>query len=104
MSDEEIKRGIDLLEEEEQETKEPDMYKVVLLNDNYTPREFVVEMLATVFRKSAAAAMKIMMTAHTTGRSVVGLYTLDIAQTKVSQARQQAKKKGYPLKFVVEGA
>lgn len=94
----------DVLEKPEEKVKEPELYKVVLLNDDYTPREFVVEILVQVFRKSGTDAHKIMMTAHRSGRATVGVYTYDIATTKVSQARNKAKENGYPLKFVVEPA
>jgi len=93
-----------VLEKQKHETKQPEMYKVVLLNDDYTPREFVVEILIRIFRKSASDAQVIMMRAHRGGKSVVGIYTYDIATTKVSQVRQKARASGYPLKMVVEGA
>ena len=94
----------DVIEREDQDTKEPDMYKVVLLNDDFTPREFVVEVLVQIFHKSASDAWRLMMSAHTGGKATVGLYTYDIANTKVAQVKQKAKKHGYPLSLVVEGA
>jgi ATP-dependent Clp protease adaptor protein ClpS len=86
------------------EAKKPEMYKVVLLNDDFTPREFVVELLKKVFRRSTGDAKRIMLTAHTSGKATVGTYTYDIATTKVSEARRMAKDAGYPLRFKVEGA
>ena len=94
----------ELLEEVEKELKEPDMYKVVLHNDDYTTKEFVVEVLQIVFHKPAIEATKIMMDVHKRGKGVVGVYTWDIAQTKVAQVRQMAKEREFPLKCSVEPA
>lgn len=93
-----------VLEREDVKVKKPSMYKVVLLNDDFTPREFVVLILTEIFRKSASDAYRIMMSAHRSGKAVVGVYTYDIANTKVVQARARAKEYEYPLKLVVEGA
>jgi ATP-dependent Clp protease adaptor protein ClpS len=98
------RHGDELLEDVEKETKEPDMYKVVLHNDDYTTKEFVVEVLQTVFHKQAIEATKIMMDVHKRGKGVVGVYTWDIAQTKVVQVRQMAKAREFPLKCTVEPA
>jgi ATP-dependent Clp protease adaptor protein ClpS len=94
----------ELLEDADQELKEPSMYKVVLHNDDYTTKEFVVEVLRTVFHKPAVEATKIMMDVHKKGRGVVGVYTWDIAQTKVAQVHQMAKEREFPLKCSVEPA
>jgi len=94
----------ELLEEVEKELKEPDMYKVVLHNDDYTTKEFVVEVIQIVFHKPAIEATKIMMDVHKRGKGVVGVYTWDIAQTKVAQVRQMAKEREFPLKCSVEPA
>jgi ATP-dependent Clp protease adaptor protein ClpS len=94
----------ELLEEVEKETKEPDMYKVVLHNDDYTTKEFVVEVLQIVFHKPAIEATRIMMDVHKRGKGVVGVYTWDIAQTKVAQVRQMANEREFPLKCTVEPA
>lgn len=96
--------GTDLKTKPRQHVKEPDMYKVVLMNDDYTPKEFVVDILVGIFAKSRSDAWRTMMSAHQTGRSVVGTYTYDIAYTKVNQTRQKAKDEGYPLQMTVEGA
>jgi ATP-dependent Clp protease adaptor protein ClpS len=96
--------GTDLLTRENIEIKEPNMYKVLLLNDHYTTKEFVVAILIQVFNKTTIASWEIMLTAHTTGKAVVGLYTYDIARTKVSQAKNMAKAEDYPLKLIIEGA
>jgi ATP-dependent Clp protease adaptor protein ClpS len=94
----------ELLEEVEKKLKEPDMYKVVLHNDDYTTKEFVVEVLQTVFKKPAIEATKIMMDVHKKGRGVVGVYTWDIAQTKVAQVHRLAKEQEFPLKCTIEAA
>ena len=94
----------ELLEEVEKELKEPDLYKVVLHNDDYTTKEFVVEVIQVVFHKPAIEATKIMMDVHKRGKGVVGVYTWDIAQTKVAQVRQMAKEREFPLKCSVEPA
>jgi ATP-dependent Clp protease adaptor protein ClpS len=94
----------ELLEETEKELKEPDMYKVVLHNDDYTTKEFVVEVLRIVFHKPAIEATRIMMDVHKRGKGIVGVYTWDIAQTKVAQVRQMAKEQEFPLKCSVEPA
>jgi ATP-dependent Clp protease adaptor protein ClpS len=94
----------ELLEEVEKKLKEPDMYKVVLHNDDYTTKEFVVEVLQTVFQKPAIEATKIMMDVHKKGRGVVGVYTWDIAQTKVAQVHRLAKEQEFPLKCTIESA
>jgi len=94
----------ELLEEAEKEVKEPDMYNVVLHNDDYTTREFVVEVLQIVFNKPAIEATKIMLDVHRKGRGVVGVYTWDIAQTKVAAVHRMAKEREYPLKCTIEAA
>lgn len=92
----------ELLEEVEKELKEPDMYNVVLHNDDYTTREFVVEVLQVVFHKPAIEATRIMLDVHKKGRGVVGVYTWDIAQTKVATVHKMAKEREYPLKCTIE--
>ena len=82
--------------------KEPDLYKVVMLNDNYTTMEFVVEILIEIFGKTEADARKIMLAVHKQGRGVAGVYVYDIAISKVEQVERKAKEKGFPLKCVVE--
>lgn len=88
----------------EPKTKEPELYKVILHNDHYTTKIFVIEILVTVFRKSSMDANAIMLRAHRSGKAVVGVFTLDIARTKVAQAMKMAKENEYPLRLTVEGA
>ena len=92
----------ELLSRDEEELKEPGEYAVVLLNDNYTTREFVVEVLQMVFHKNPGEAKRIMLNVHHKGRGVVGAYTWDIANTKADQVHSIAKQYDYPLKCVVE--
>src|SRR4030042_6841906 len=92
----------ELLEEAEKELKEPDMYNVVLHNDDYTTREFVVEVLQVGFHKPAIEATRIMLDVHKKGRGVVGVYTWDIAQTKVATVHKMAREREYPLKCTIE--
>jgi ATP-dependent Clp protease adaptor protein ClpS len=96
--------GTDLKTKPREDVKEPEMYKVLLLNDDFTPKEFVVEVLMTIFHKNRSTAWKTMLTAHQTGHSVAGVYTYDIAITKVNESRKKAKEEGYPLQFRIEGA
>ncbi len=85
-----------------EEVKEPDMYRVILLNDDYTTTDFVVEILVTIFHKPPIEAAKIMMDVHKKGRGMVGLYTYDIAATKIAQVHIVAREREYPLKCIME--
>jgi ATP-dependent Clp protease adaptor protein ClpS len=80
----------------------PKLYKVLLHNDNYTPMEFVVLVLREVFAKSEADAMAIMLHAHTHGMVVAGVYTFEIAETKVEQTMALADQNGFPLLCTLE--
>lgn len=82
--------------------KKPKMYKVLLLNDDYTTMEFVVEVLIEVFHKSSADATQIMLDVHQKGKGIVGAYTYDIASTKIAQVEQMAAKRDFPLVAVME--
>lgn len=94
----------DVKEKSREQVKEPEMYRVVLHNDDYTTMEFVVEVLVRVFRKTVMDATKIMLAVHKHGRGHVGVYTYDIAATKVQQVRRMAREREYPLKCTVEKA
>jgi len=83
---------------------EPVRYKVLLHNDDYTTMEFVVEILMGIFHKSLVEAEQIMFNIHRVGKAVCGTYTYDIAQTKVYQVKQLAKKSGFPLLATLEEA
>ncbi|NLL05229.1 MAG: ATP-dependent Clp protease adaptor ClpS [Clostridiaceae bacterium] len=82
--------------------EKPKMYKVILLNDDYTTMDFVVEVLVEVFHKSPADATQIMLDVHQKGKGIVGAYTYDIASTKIAQVEQMAATREYPLVAVME--
>ena len=82
--------------------EQPRLYKVVLLNDDYTPREFVVQVLKAVFRTTEDQAYRIMMTAHQRGVCVVATFTRDIAESKATEATDMGRQKGYPLAVSTE--
>jgi len=83
-------------------TERPRLHKVILLNDDYTPREFVVTVLKGVFRMSEEQANRVMMTAHQRGLCVVAVFTRDIAESKATEATELGHQKGYPLVFTTE--
>jgi ATP-dependent Clp protease adaptor protein ClpS len=87
-----------------QEVSEPKMYRVILHNDDYTTMEFVVEVLISVFRKPAAEATRIMLDVHKKGAGICGVYTYDIANTRVAMVHQLAKKREFPFKCTIEEA
>lgn len=93
-----------VVEKQKEKVKEPDMYRVVLHNDDYTTMEFVVEVLVKVFKKTVVQATSIMLDVHRKGQGQVGVYTYDIAQTKVKQVRQMAREREFPLKCTMEKA
>jgi ATP-dependent Clp protease adaptor protein ClpS len=83
-------------------TERPKLHKVILVNDDYTPREFVVSVLKAEFRMTAEQAHKVMITAHRRGVCVVAVFTKDIAETKATRATDAGRAKGYPLLFTTE--
>ena len=87
---------------EEAKEKYPPMYKILLLNDDFTPMEFVIEVLKIFFHMNQEQATRIMLKVHTEGVGVCGVYTSDIANTKVSQVIEFAKKNQHPLRCVME--
>ena len=80
----------------------PPLYKVILLNDDFTPREFVVIVLKAVFNMGEEIAHRVMLTAHQKGACVIAVYTRDVAETKAKEATEMGKAKGYPLFFTTE--
>lgn len=80
----------------------PKLHKVILVNDDYTPREFVVRILKGEFRMTEDQATKVMLTAHQRGVCVVAVFTRDVAETKATRATDAARAKGYPLLFTTE--
>jgi len=83
-------------------TERPRLHKVILVNDDYTPREFVVIVLKAEFRMSESQAHRVMMTAHQRGACVVAVYTKDVAETKATRGTEAGRSKGYPLLFTTE--
>src|SRR6188472_4030830 len=92
----------EVLERTKQETKKPELYKVVLLNDDYTTMDFVVEVLESIFNKQPAEAFRIMMMVHTQGKGLCGVYPHEIAETKVEAVITSAREHGFPLKAAME--
>ena len=84
--------------------KEPETFRVILLNDHYTTMEFVVEVLMVIFHKSMVDASQIMMDVHKKGKGVVGVYTWDIAATKTEQVHMAARANEFPLRCIIEPA
>ena len=83
-------------------TKQPRLHKVILLNDDYTPREFVVTVLKAVFGMSEEQAHRVMITAHSRGACVVAVFTRDVAESKAKEGTEAGRSAGYPLMFTTE--
>ncbi len=84
------------------QTQRPRLHKVILVNDDYTPREFVVRVLKAEFRLAEEQAHRVMMTAHQRGVCVVAVFTKEVAESKATNATDAARAKGYPLLFTTE--
>ena len=93
-----------VVQESEPQLKKPSLYKVILLNDDYTPMEFVVEVLETFFRMNREQATQVMLTVHTQGKGVCGLYTRDIAETKAGEVNRYSRESQHPLLCEIEAA
>lgn len=91
-----------MLAEPVTKTKRPPMYKVILLNDDYTPMDFVVMVLEQIFRRTHPEAMNIMLEVHQKGAGLAGVYTRDVAETKVDQVIEYARINDYPLQCAIE--
>ena len=107
MSDERLKPGRDddhglAIEESRPQVKRPPLYRVILLNDDYTPMEFVVQVLQKVFSLDRNTATRIMLEVHTKGKGVCGVYTYEIAETKVAQVTGMAQQHQHPLLCTME--
>ncbi len=93
---------ISRISESKSKEKIPPMYKILLLNDDFTPMEFVIEVLKMFFSMDQEQATRIMLKVHTEGVGVCGIYTSDIASTKVSQVTEFSRKNQHPLRCVME--
>ncbi|SLN52521.1 ATP-dependent Clp protease adapter protein ClpS [Roseivivax jejudonensis] len=82
--------------------EKPPLYKVILLNDDFTPREFVIAVLMAVFRMTEGEALGVMLTAHRRGACVVAVYTREVAEEKARRATDKGREAGYPLAFTTE--
>jgi ATP-dependent Clp protease adaptor protein ClpS len=94
--------GSVVLERLTQKVKPPQMYQVLMLNDDYTPMEFVVVVIQEYFGKDLESATQIMLKIHLDGKGVCGVYSKDVAATKVDQVLEAAQKAGHPLKCISE--
>mgnify|MGYP003329472838 CR=1 FL=1 len=90
--------------EKDPQVKEPPSYQVVLINDDFTPMEFVVEVLETFFNHDRESATRVMLKVHTMGKAVCGSYTRDIAETKASLVNQYARESQHPLLCEIESS
>ena len=88
--------------DEELDLKEPKKYKVLLLNDDFSTMDFVIEVLVKIFHKSLSESEKIMLDIHNNGKAICGVYTNEIAFTKVAQVKTMARKAKFPLKAIAE--
>lgn len=95
-------RGVALKTRSEKKTTRPRMYRVLLHNDDYTPMDFVVRLLRTVFRHSESSATRVMLHVHNNGVGVAGVYTFEIAETKVAQVHAMARENDCPLMASLE--
>ncbi|HEX2667885.1 MAG TPA: ATP-dependent Clp protease adapter ClpS [Gammaproteobacteria bacterium] len=101
--DEEQRQGL-VVEEAKPRLKKPPLYKVVLLNDDYTPMEFVVEILQNFFRMDRHKATQVMLHVHTRGKGVCGVFTYEIAETKAANVNDYSRKHQHPLLCTLEEA
>ena len=92
----------EVLERTREQLKKPELFKVLLLNDDYTTMEFVVEILESVFHKQPAEAYRIMMMVHTQGKGLCGVYPYEVAETKVASVVDRARENGFPLRAALE--
>ncbi|MEK9805422.1 MAG: ATP-dependent Clp protease adaptor ClpS [Euryarchaeota archaeon] len=97
-----IVEDIQIDEKIEKTTEVPKRYKVIFLNDNHTPVEWVIELLTVVFKHSHISAEQLTMTIHTEGSGIAGVYSFEIAETKTNEAVQASRQKGFPLQIKME--
>jgi ATP-dependent Clp protease adaptor protein ClpS len=104
MGDTKSGTGIETLSKEKVRVKRPKQFKVILLNDDYTTMDFVVSILETIFKKTPAEAMQIMLRVHKRGQGVAGIYTREIAEAKIVQVHERARSEAFPLRCTIEEA
>ena len=104
MTDTKKEGGSEVLEKPKHREKTEDLWKVVLHNDDYTPMDFVIEILEEIFDKSPAEAYRVMMMVHVEGRGIAGTYTHEVAETKAGTTVDVAREAGYPLLASIEEA
>ncbi len=97
-----LEQELGVITKEKPEVKKPNMYAVVLINDDYTPMEFVIYVLQTIFKKSYEEAKKIMLLVHNEGKGICGIYSLDIAETKANQVIEFSRVNQHPLECRVQ--
>ncbi|MEM8985257.1 MAG: ATP-dependent Clp protease adapter ClpS [Pseudomonadota bacterium] len=94
--------GVGVISKTAPKTKRPSLYKVLLLNDDYTPQEFVVWLLQAIFKKDPEDAMRVMLHVHQNGVGICGVYTYEIAETKVAQVMEVSRRNQHPLQCTME--
>ena len=102
MVDENKANSTNVLTKEKVELKKPYLYKVILLNDDYTPMEYVVKLLRVIFMKSEDEAVNVMLMVHKKGSGICGIFTKEVAETKVETVLKMAKGDQHPLKCIME--
>jgi len=101
-NDQDFDQGVGVVQKTAPRTKRPSLYKVVLLNDDYTPQEFVVWLLQAIFKKDAEEAVRIMLHVHNNGVGICGVYTYEVAETKVAQVMELSRRNQHPLQCMME--
>ena len=97
-----FEQDLGVITKEKTKVKKPNMYAVVLINDDYTPMEFVIYVLQTIFKKSYEEAKKIMLLVHNEGKGICGIYSLDIAESKANQVIEFSRVNQHPLECKVQ--
>ena len=97
-----LDENLGVITKEKPEIKKPDMYAVVLINDDYTPMEFVIYVLQTIFKKNYEEAKKVMLLVHNEGKGICGIYPLDIAETKANQVIEFSRINQHPLECKIQ--
>ena len=97
-----LEQELGVITKEKPEVKKPDMYAVILINDDYTPMEFVIYVLQTIFKKNYEEAKKVMLLVHNEGKGICGIYPLDIAETRANQVIEFSRINQHPLECKVQ--